>query len=131
MKQFIWLSCLFLCACSKDDDASLINKWQLESYVKDYGSLVINVPTPVFFSFNKENILNIELEKNTCEGEFLKDGKSLSFSSFTCDTLCCDSTYSINGYNLLLDSINSHTIDGRVLKLKGNSDGVMHFKLID
>lgn len=127
----IWFSCLFLCACGNDDDASLINKWQLESWVKDYGSIVTNVPTPVYFTFDKDDQLKIELEENTCTGSFNKGAEAIEFSSFNCTNNCCDSLYSIEGYNLLLDSITKHTIEGSRLKLTGNSDAAMHLKLID
>lgn len=131
MKQLIWISCLFLCACDNDENVSLANKWQLESWIKDYGSLVTNIPTAVYYTFDKDNQLTVELEKNDCVGTYTKGSKSISFSSFDCDSLCCDSSYSKNGFNLMLDSITTYSIEGRTLKLRGNSDAAMNFVLVD
>lgn len=127
MKYISIISCLFLFSCTKEEDANLINKWRLDSYIVDGSSTVVNIPTPVFYEFKNNQILVVEMAANTCSGSYSNTAEDISFNSFNCTEICCDSTYSENAYELMLDSVQTYNISGSVLQLKGPSHTVLQF----
>jgi hypothetical protein len=131
MKYIIWLSCLFLFSCKSDEDAQLTNKWILNSYIKDSGSLVTNVSQPLYFTFTKENEINIELDVNTCSGDFTKSSEVLNLTNFDCTKACCDSALSITAYNLVVDSVKIYRINGKTLKLSGDYGTTLQLSLVE
>ena len=129
MKYIIWFSCFFLLSCKSDEDASLINKWKLDSYIKNSGSTVTLLSFPIHFVFEKDSTVKINLNVNTCNGEYTKSSKKLTLKNFNCTKICCDSVASIEAYELLVDSITTYEINGKTLKLKGNYGTAMQLSL--
>ena len=84
MKYIIWFSCFFLLSCKSDEDASLINKWKLDSYIKNSGSTVTLLSFPIHFVFEKDSTVKINLNVNTCNGEYTKSSKKLTLKNFNC-----------------------------------------------
>ena len=129
MKYIIWFSCLFLLSCKSDEDASLINKWKLDSYIKNSGSTVTNISFPLDFTFEKNNTVKVNLNINTCNGEYTKSSKTLTLKNFNCTKICCDSSVSLEAYELFIDSVKTYEINGNTLKLKGNYGTALQLSL--
>jgi heat shock protein HslJ len=131
MKYIVWLSCLFLFACKSDDDAILTNKWLLTSYVANSGSTVTLQPSPLYFTFSKEGTITVDLDVNSCTGQYTKDKDDLELSGFSCTEICCDSTSSLNVYQLFVDSVKTHDINGKTLKLSGYYGTALQLSLVE
>lgn len=130
MKYIVWLSCLFLFSCKSEPDASLVNKWQLNSYLVNDASLVQNVPNPIFFTFEKDGSCIVDLDTNSCDGEFTKSSETITLVNFSCTKTCCDSTNSVTAFELFTDSITTYYINGETLKLKGEHGTAMQLSLV-
>jgi len=130
MKYIVWLSCLFLLSCESEADVKLRNKWRLDAYIENTVSLVTNISNPVFFSFNKDSTVIINLDKNTCSGLYIKSSETITLTDFTCSKECCDSTVSTTAFELFTDSIRTFHINGETLKLKGEHGTTMQLSLV-
>ena len=131
MKYIVWLSCLFLLSCKSDDDAKLNNKWLLDSFIRDSGSIVTNISSPLYFTFSKDSLVTVELNVNTCTGEYTKASEELFFSNFDCTKSCCDSLISTEAYQLFTDSIKIYRINGKTLKLLGDYGTALQLSLVE
>ena len=131
MKYIVWFSCLLLFSCKTDDDVKLANKWTLDSYIKNSVSTVTNVPFPLYFTFKKDNVVQVNLNVNICEGLYEKASETIILNNFNCTKLCCDSSAYIEAYELFIDSVKTYHINGKTLKLKGDHGTVMQFSLVE
>ncbi len=116
--------------CGKED-VSLFNKWQLSSYLKGPGEVVISQNFRLKVEFNKDQTFSCDLNTNSCIGNFEKGAKNFAILSSECTEMCCDSINSIEAYQLLTDSVSEYEISGEQLKLKGNNYISLQFTLLD
>ena len=125
-----FLTISLLLGCGKED-VSLFNKWQLSSYLKGPGEVVISQNFRLKVEFNKDQTFSCDLNTNSCTGNFEKGAKNFAILSRECTEMCCDSINSIEAYQLLTDSVSEYEISGEQLKLKGNDYISLQFTLID
>lgn len=121
---------IIISSCRKED-SSLFNKWNLISYVKETGAVAKSGGFRLKLDLAKDKNYTVQLNTNSCFGEFTKGANEISFISSSCDSICCDSTFSKEAFALLVDSISKYEITGSSLKLKGGQFTTLHFALAE
>ncbi len=120
---------ILLTSCQKKD-VNIYNEWNLTSYIKGPGEIVINSGFYLKLKITKDKTLTAFLNTNECYGDFTKGVKNFEITNLYCDTLCCDSSLSKEALNLIQDSIETYNINGTTLRLTGGSFTKLEFEIV-
>lgn len=123
------MATIFLISCQKGD-ADISNEWSLTSYVKGPGEMVKNSGFYLKIEFAKDKSLTAFLNTSKCVGEYTNGVKNFKITNLSCDSLCCDSSLSREALNLIMDSVETYTINRNVLRLSGSSFTKLEFNLV-
>jgi heat shock protein HslJ len=108
---------LFLYGCDKNDNKrNLANtSWEVTTIV--FGDAQINAPAAYILHFYQDNSFGIQLDINSCGGEYTESKKNrISFDYINCTEACCDSQFAQDIVEILLVS-NSYALNNNQLDI--------------
>ncbi len=127
-KLLFGFNLILMLSCEDKESASLVNKWKVNSYLKDNNSLTQTAPQSIYIHFNKNKTLSISLEINNCSGVFDVDSEKLSIQNLACTEACCDSEFSSELLNLLT-KVNSYSASENQLSLMGDNQLIIRLDI--
>jgi hypothetical protein len=107
-------------ACKKKDSVSIANKWEVNSIVESYDSIIKNAPAGIYIEFNDVKEITLMGDNFNCTTNFTIDGAQMVIDSISCDT-CCVFQFqeTLRSY---LHKVNSYKVINEKLYLYGEKD---------
>ena len=110
---------IFLSTCTEKDHINPIidTDWEVYSITSPDKKYIIISPTPYEVNFQKDNVLTMRLDVNSCGGTYSVDNStSMNIDPMYCTEICCDKPFADTLLNIL-PKINSYRITGDDLEL--------------
>ena len=110
---------LFFSMCNKEPLLNPIvdTSWEVWSITSPNRIYIIISPTPYEINFQKEDILTMSLDVNTCGGTYkVENNTDIHIEPLYCTEICCDKPFADTLLNIL-PKVNSYKITGEDLEL--------------